>query len=113
MRENERMTKYETDFIDPCPIGTVAREVANTNEPLRRATEQVFQSWLDAATTRLVAAGIADDEARRLATAIVAALEGGFVLARAKRDANVLRETGVVMRRVIEDALAEQPATRS
>src|SRR5260370_34466566 len=70
----------ETDFIDPCPIGTVAREVASTNEPLRRATERVFQSWIDAASTRLVAAGIADDEARRLATAIVAALEGGFVL---------------------------------
>ena len=23
----------ETDFIDPCPIGTVAREVASVNEP--------------------------------------------------------------------------------
>ena len=25
----------ESDFIDPCPIGTIAREVANTSEPLR------------------------------------------------------------------------------
>jgi AcrR family transcriptional regulator len=95
----------ETDFIDPCPIGTVAREVASTNEPLRRATEQVFESWIDAAMTRLTAAGIDSEEAERLATAIVAALEGGFVLARAKRDARVLRETGVVMRRVVEAAL--------
>ena len=23
----------ETDFIDPCPIGTIAREVASTSEP--------------------------------------------------------------------------------
>ena len=37
----------ETDFIDPCPIGTVAREVASTNEPLRIATEQVFAGWID------------------------------------------------------------------
>src|SRR5215471_16029565 len=94
----------ETDFIDPCPIGTVAREVASTNEPLRQATERVFASWIDAATTRLSAAGIATDEAARLATAMVAALEGGFVLARATRDANVLREIGKVMRRVIEYA---------
>ncbi len=43
----------ETDFIDPCPIGTVAREVASTNEPLRVATAQVFASWIDAATARL------------------------------------------------------------
>ena len=102
----------ETDFIDPCPIGTVAREVASTNEPLRAATERVFQSWIDAATTRLAAAGVAGEEARRLATTFVAALEGSFVLARAQRDANVLRETGKVMRRVVEDALSNvEPAS--
>src|SRR5262249_9608733 len=96
----------ETDFIDPCPICTGARQVASTNEPLRKATEVVFGSWIDTATAHLAAAGIADDEARRLGTALVAAMEGGFVLARAQRDANVLREIGRVMRRVVEDALA-------
>jgi AcrR family transcriptional regulator len=99
----------ETDFIDPCPIGTVAREVASSNEPLRQATERVFASWTDSATTRLAAAGIPYDEARTLATALVAAMEGGFVLARAQRDADVLREIGRVMRRVVEDALAAAP----
>src|SRR5579862_450589 len=71
----------ETDFIDPCPIGTVAREVASTNDELRAATEQVFASWIDAATARLTAAGVADEEAATLATTFVAALEGAFVLA--------------------------------
>jgi len=111
--EGAALVLEETDFIDPCPIGTVAREVASTNEPLRVATERVFQSWIDAATTRLAAAGVARDEAERIATAIIAALEGSFVLARAKRDANVLRATGTVMRDVVEDALAETPAMRS
>jgi AcrR family transcriptional regulator len=95
----------ETLFIDPCPIGTVAREVASTNEPLRAATERVFQSWVDAAATRLAAAGVDNEEAERLATAMIAALEGSFVLARAKRDANVLRDTGRIMRRVVETAV--------
>jgi AcrR family transcriptional regulator len=99
----------ETGFIDPCPIGTVAREVASTNERLRIATEQVFASWIDAAATRLSAAGVSQREARTLATAMVAALEGGFVLARARRDANVLRDTGRIMRRVVEDALTRAP----
>ena len=27
----------ESDFIDPCPIGTIAREVANTSEPAPRS----------------------------------------------------------------------------
>src|SRR3954471_14779355 len=70
----------ETDFIDPCPIGTVAREVASTNEPLRVATERVFSSWIESAATHLAAAGVARDESERLALTIVAALEGGFVL---------------------------------
>lgn len=99
----------ETDFIDPCPIGTVAREVASTNEALRRATEQVFASWIDAVTARLAAAGVAKQEAERLAAAIVAALEGGFVLARARRDADVLRDTGRIMRGVVEHTLARAP----
>jgi AcrR family transcriptional regulator len=99
----------ETDFIDPCPIGTVAREVASTNEPLRLATAQVLASWIDAATSRLAQAGIAPDDARTLATAIVAALEGSFVLARARRDADVLRDTGRIMRGVVESKLARVP----
>ena len=96
----------ETDFIDPCPIGTVAREVASTNEALRRATDQVFGSWIDAVTIRLGAAGIEKQDAHRLAAAIVAALEGGFVLARARRDADVLRDTGRIMHGAVENALA-------
>jgi AcrR family transcriptional regulator len=39
----------ESDFIDPCPIGTIAREVANTSEPLRQAAKTVFDSWIAAA----------------------------------------------------------------
>jgi AcrR family transcriptional regulator len=104
--EGAALVLEQTDFIDPCPIGTVAREVASTNEPLRIATERVFRSWIDAAITRLTAAGIDAEEAGRLATTIIAALEGGFVLARSQRDANVLRATGIVMRRVVEVALA-------
>ena len=104
-------TLEETDFIDPCPIGTVAREVASTNEPLRAATERVFSSWIDAATTYLAAAGVEREEAERLALIIVATLEGGFVLARATRDADVLREAGVVMRRAVEQAAGKRKKT--
>jgi AcrR family transcriptional regulator len=99
----------ETEFIDPCPIGTVAREVASTNEPLREATEQVFAGWIDSASSRLVAAGLPEGDAAPLATMIVATLEGCFVLARASRNAHVLRQTGRIMRRLVEDALAGVP----
>src|SRR5919204_3399969 len=51
-------TLRETDYEDACPIATVALEVASTNETLRQATADVFDSWLEAATTRAVEAGI-------------------------------------------------------
>src|SRR6478735_6260141 len=46
-----------TDYADACPIETVALEVASSNEPLRIATAEVFESWIAAATTRFRAAG--------------------------------------------------------
>ncbi len=96
----------ETDFIDPCPIGTVAREVASTNEPLRVATERVFASWIDIGGDAL---GRGRRRARRIRTAGAhdcrRARRRLRARARPKRDANVLRETGVVIRRVVEAAM--------
>ena len=42
----------ETGYLDACPIGTVALEVASTNDRLRQATADVFDSWVAAATAR-------------------------------------------------------------
>ena len=58
-----------TDFIDICPIGTVAREVASTNDSLRVATANVFASWIAAVAARLEAAGVPDPVGRHLAPA--------------------------------------------
>jgi AcrR family transcriptional regulator len=66
-----------TDYADACPIATVALEVASTDEVLRRATAEVFERWTVALTERL------GDRDRALA--VIAALEGAFVLCRAAR----------------------------
>ena len=84
----------ETDFIDPCPIGTIAREVASTNDGLRRAALGPFQAWTSAIRDRLAEAGLPGDLAAEWSTALVAAAEGGFVLSRTARDADLLRSTG-------------------
>jgi AcrR family transcriptional regulator len=100
----------ESDFIDPCPIGTIAREVASTNDALRHGTDRVFTSWIDTATARFESHGVQHDRAQQLATTIVAALEGGFVLARARRDAEPLRAVGHCMRHLVDEAIATVPA---
>jgi AcrR family transcriptional regulator len=101
----------ETDYIDPCPIGTVAREVASTNEALRQATDQVFLGWIETAASTFESDGIARPTAEELATMVVATLEGGFVLARARRDATPLRIAGRQVRGLVEQAMQTAPAT--
>lgn len=96
----------QTGYVDACPIGTVALEVASTNDRLRRATDEVFRSWVDAAAGRLAAAGIAPDEADALATTLVAGIEGGFMLSRAARSPEPLRTTGRALRTLVEHARA-------
>ena len=81
----------ESDFIDPCPIGTIAREVANTSEPLRQAAERAFNSWIASAKNYLTNSGIDPDAANDLATMFVATVEGGFVLSRTLRSTDPLK----------------------
>ncbi len=102
----------ETDFIDICPIGTVAREVASTDDDLRRASAAAFDSWIRAATTRFRDAGIGDVEAAALAATLVATLEGTFVLARTLRDTTVLHTAGAHVRTLVEAALPARPTAR-
>ena len=94
----------ESDFIDPCPIGTIAREVANTSEPLREAAARAFGSWIDAARTHLAAAGVQPDVASELATLFVSTVEGMFVLSRTLRDTAPLRAAGRHLAALVEQA---------
>src|SRR5688500_20250965 len=77
-------TLVASDYEDACPIATVALEVASTNEPLRLATADVFQSWIDGLAAYLrIRGGIDDEPARVLAVEMLAGMEGAFVLSRA------------------------------
>jgi AcrR family transcriptional regulator len=95
----------ETDFIDPCPIGTVAREVASTNEPLRRAAEAAFDSWVDSASHFLQRGGVPESEAHDLATLFVTATEGGFILSRTKRSIEPLLAVARITGPLVSSAL--------
>jgi AcrR family transcriptional regulator len=79
-------TLEATDYQDACPIATVALEVASTDDRLRRATAEVFEQWVAALTERV--------EDRDQALAVIAALEGAFLLCRASRSTEPMRAAG-------------------
>lgn len=95
----------ESDYLDPCPIGGIAREVANTSQPLRLAAERAFASWIRAATDHLVAAGAPPDVARQLATVFVATVEGLFVLSRTQRSTAPLAAAGEQLAALVARAI--------
>jgi AcrR family transcriptional regulator len=99
-------TLEETGFADACPIATVALEVASTSEPLRIATADVFQSWIDAASGYFQLAGVSPADARDLAVQVLCLLEGAFIFCRSMRSTAPLTSAGESARALVATALA-------
>ena len=70
-------------------------------------TARVFDSWIASATERLAAAGIPKSKARELAIAMIALLEGAFVLSRAMRSTEPLEVAGATASAAVREALEQ------
>lgn len=95
----------ESDYADACPIATIALEIASSSEPMRIATAEVFEDWLEKIASRLAAAGIEPAEARALALTTLSLLEGAFVLCRAARTTDALLAAGTQAAAAVRAAL--------
>jgi AcrR family transcriptional regulator len=99
-------TLEESDFVDACPIFTVAHEVASADETLRLACDSVFVSWTTKATAMFRADGLRPKLAADLATTVVAAIGGAFVMARTAKNADLMRAIGRNIVALIEQSMA-------
>jgi len=95
----------QTDYVDACPIATIALEISSTSETLRGACAEVFERWIEAGATRFEQAGLARRTARELTVAMLSLLEGAFVLARASRSSAPLETAGEVAAARVKTAL--------
>jgi TetR/AcrR family transcriptional regulator, transcriptional repressor for nem operon len=82
---------FEQSGLPGCPIGTLASEVAGRNEDARLQAAAGFDAWerlLAQALERMRQRGElrADAEPARMATGLLAILEGGMVLSQARKD---------------------------
>jgi AcrR family transcriptional regulator len=83
-----------TGWANLCPVGTVAGEIADTEPELRQVAAEVIASWVDAGSRYLARRGLSEADARTAMYALLTALEGGFLLARAQRDVEPLLAAG-------------------
>ncbi|MFW6689573.1 TetR/AcrR family transcriptional regulator [Streptomyces sp. MAR4 CNX-425] len=79
-----------------CPLGSLASELADQNEDARRAAAGHFADWerlLEAGLARMRDSGVlrADADVGGLATGLMAALQGGYLLAQTARDVEPMR----------------------
>lgn len=81
-------------FANMCPVVTVAAETSDTVEELRVAAAGVFIAWLDGGAAYFAQRGVDPAMAREVTVALVAALEGAFILARTLRDVEPLLAAG-------------------
>jgi AcrR family transcriptional regulator len=92
--EGAAQTLTETDYEDACPIATVAGEVASTHDRLRIAAAGAFESWLEALARDAERDGVDAETARALALALLAVLEGAFLLSRTLRSTEPMEAGG-------------------
>ncbi|HEX7299449.1 MAG TPA: TetR/AcrR family transcriptional regulator [Solirubrobacteraceae bacterium] len=91
-----------SEFERGCPVATTALEAAPGHETIRAAVQASFESWLAPLGERLEAAGLSPDEAAQRAELVIGALEGALILARARRDGDVVRRVARQLRPVVE-----------
>ena len=79
-----------------CPLGALANEIADHDEDTRKVIAAHFDAWLQLLTDaieELKKRGvlIPSAEAHALATGLLAALQGGYLLAKTARDVRPMR----------------------
>ena len=96
--------QHERGARNGSPFGNLAGELADSHEGFRARLDKVFDQWagqLDALLGELRGQLRDDVDTARLSRFIVAALEGGMLMTRVKRDAAVMDGIGEDLKRFI------------
>jgi AcrR family transcriptional regulator len=103
----------ENGYQDACPIGTIALEVASTNERLRLATHSVFEAWTEGVLAQLIDAGVPPASARNVGLTVIVLLEGAFVLSRSAKSTDPMHAAGAAAVQIVQAAIGPGTPTGS
>lgn len=105
----------ERDVRSGSPFGNLAGEMADAHEGFRRRLDIVFEQWAGQLQSLLwelkgqLREGV---DTARLARFIIAALEGGMLMTRVKRDISVMEGIGADLKRFVATHLRDGDALR-
>jgi AcrR family transcriptional regulator len=95
----------DSNFRAGCPIVAVAAE-ADAGSTAIDAAAAAFTRWQDLIARALLDAGVSRTDARRLATTVVAAIEGAILLCRVRRDIRPLRDVHRALEATLRTAIS-------
>ncbi|MGW4833452.1 TetR/AcrR family transcriptional regulator [Amycolatopsis japonica] len=91
----------ESDFQRGCPLATVALDASGDSEAIRQACADGYKSW-----HTVIADALDTAKADHLATVVLAAIEGGLLLAKTLHDTAPLRAIAPHLRATLERELS-------
>ncbi|MFD9697679.1 TetR/AcrR family transcriptional regulator [Lentzea sp. NPDC059081] len=94
--DNAIATQVERQFVGGCELGSLAAELAETDDDLRHELAEAFVRWEGPLRTGLRAMHgrgelVADADPDALAVVLLAALQGGILLTQTRRDVMPLK----------------------
>jgi TetR/AcrR family transcriptional repressor of lmrAB and yxaGH operons len=101
-------------FRESCPIAAVTLDLTPEDDTLPASVAGAFTAWRTVLAAAFARDGATPAQARRLASFVVAAVEGALILARAERDVQPLTDVAQELVTHVRDALAQRrPAAPS
>jgi TetR/AcrR family transcriptional repressor of nem operon len=110
-----RRSLLETDCYYGCPIGSLALELHEPDEPVRERLAKNFRAWIDAIEECLQQAKRrfpADVDLQELARFVLTVMEGGVMQARTFRDVSYFDAGVGQLRRYLDALERRQPVRR-
>jgi TetR/AcrR family transcriptional repressor of lmrAB and yxaGH operons len=101
-----------SSFLHGCPIATVTLEASSTNPLLQAVISERYTVLEQVIADRVIAAGATRAHARSVALLVLSSLEGALLLARAHRDAGVVRVVAGQLAMVAGSFVTKRPRRR-
>jgi AcrR family transcriptional regulator len=95
----------DSNFRAGCPIVAVAAE-ADAGSTATAAAATAFTRWEELIARALLNAGVGRTDARRLATLVIAGIEGAILMCRARRDIRPLRDVHRALEATLRTAIS-------
>ncbi len=99
-----RKTLRDTDYLAGCPVVAVAVDAHQDPPEAAAVAREVFGRWQDKLAGLLVNRGFSPARAARVASLMVAAIEGAVILCRAHRDDTPLDDVLSELKSLLEGA---------